>query len=63
MLSRIQPPKVVRVDATTADIEWEEIDTSEASAPGGPFPQIDRSEFIYHIVLFEGSGKFIANYP
>lgn len=32
-------------------------DTSEAGASGGPFPQIDASEFQYELNLFECSGQ------
>uniref|UniRef100_A0A0R3S1Y8 Fibronectin type III domain protein n=1 Tax=Elaeophora elaphi TaxID=1147741 RepID=A0A0R3S1Y8_9BILA len=57
MLSRMQSPQILRVAAKEADIAWQELDTSEASAPGGPFPQIDASEFTYDIVLFESVGR------
>lgn len=30
------------------------MDTSEAAASGGPFPQIDASEFTYEIFVYEG---------
>ena len=36
------------------EVTWQEIDTSEAAASGGPFPQIDASEFIYEIYVYEG---------
>ncbi|CAI4225543.1 unnamed protein product [Auanema sp. JU1783] len=62
MLSRILAPQIVRVTPTEADIAWQEIDTSEASAPGGPFPQIDASEYSYQIVLFENQGRFVNSY-
>lgn len=48
--------------AKEADIAWQELDTSEASAPGGPFPQIDASEFTYDIVLFESVGRIVSSY-
>ena len=48
--------------AKEADIDWQELDTSEASAPGGPFPQIDASEFTYEIVLFESVGRVVSSY-
>uniref|UniRef100_F1KRI8 Fibronectin type III domain-containing protein 3B n=1 Tax=Ascaris suum TaxID=6253 RepID=F1KRI8_ASCSU len=64
MLSRMQPPQILRVAAKEADISWQELDTSEASAPGGPFPQIDASEFTYEIVLFESvhNGRIVSSY-
>lgn len=64
MLSRMQPPRIIRVAAKEADISWQELDTSEASAPGGPFPQIDASEFTYEIVLFESvqNGRIASSY-
>lgn len=34
----------------------------KAAAPGGPFPQIDASEFTYQIVLFENHGRFVSTY-
>lgn len=43
----------------------QELDTSEASAPGGPFPQFDASEFSYQIVLYENDRNqpnFISSY-
>ncbi|CAG9535682.1 unnamed protein product [Cercopithifilaria johnstoni] len=62
MLSRMQSPQILRVAAKEADIAWQELDTSEASAPGGPFPQIDASEFTYDIVLFESVGRIVSSY-
>ncbi|XGW35613.1 hypothetical protein V3C99_019094 [Haemonchus contortus] len=62
MLGRILAPQVVRVGPTEADIAWQQLDTSEAAAPGGPFPQIDASEFTYQIVLFENHGRFVSTY-
>uniref|UniRef100_A0A914RMS1 Uncharacterized protein n=1 Tax=Parascaris equorum TaxID=6256 RepID=A0A914RMS1_PAREQ len=55
---------ILRVAAKEADISWQELDTSEASAPGGPFPQIDASEFTYEIVLFESvhNGRIVSSY-
>lgn len=32
------------------------LDTSEAGASGGPFPQIDASEFQYELFVFECNG-------
>lgn len=54
--------QILRVAAKEADIAWQELDTSEASAPGGPFPQIDASEFTYDIVLFESVGRIVSSY-
>lgn len=54
--------QILRVAAKEADIDWQELDTSEASAPGGPFPQIDASEFTYEIVLFESVGRVVSSY-
>ncbi|RCN29293.1 fibronectin type III domain protein [Ancylostoma caninum] len=62
MLGRILAPQVVRIGPTEADIAWQQLDTSEAAAPGGPFPQIDASEFTYQIVLFENHGRFVSTY-
>ncbi|VDM61315.1 unnamed protein product [Angiostrongylus costaricensis] len=62
MLGRIFAPQVVRVGPTDADIAWQQLDTSEAAASGGPFPQIDASEFTYQIVLFENHGRFVSTY-
>ncbi|KAE9418353.1 hypothetical protein Angca_009088 [Angiostrongylus cantonensis] len=62
MLGRILAPQVVRVGPTDADIAWQQLDTSEAAASGGPFPQIDASEFTYQIVLFENHGRFVSTY-
>uniref|UniRef100_A0A1I7XWB0 Fibronectin type-III domain-containing protein n=1 Tax=Heterorhabditis bacteriophora TaxID=37862 RepID=A0A1I7XWB0_HETBA len=62
MLNRILSPQIIRVTPTEADIAWQELDTSEAAAPGGPFPQIDASEFTYQIVLFENHGRFVSSY-
>lgn len=33
---------------------WQEVDTSEATASGGPYPEIDHSEFSYEIFVYEG---------
>ncbi|CAD6185291.1 unnamed protein product [Caenorhabditis auriculariae] len=60
MLNRIVVPQIPLISATEAEVQWQHIDTSEAAAPGGPFPQIDSSEFIYHVVLFESTGRFVA---
>lgn len=64
MLNRIQSPQVLDTGSREAEISWQELDTSEASAPGGPFPQIDASEFTYEIVLFESKpdGRIFSNY-
>ncbi len=64
MLSRIQSPVVLIVGAREAEIGWQPLDTSEASAPAGPFPQIDPSEFSYEIVLFQDrpDGHQLSNY-
>ncbi|VDN21651.1 unnamed protein product [Gongylonema pulchrum] len=58
----MQPPQILRVAAKEVDISWQALDTSEASAPGGPFPQIDASEFTYDIVLFESVGRIVSSY-
>ncbi|KAI6243781.1 hypothetical protein M3Y99_00042100 [Aphelenchoides fujianensis] len=52
-LNRIQQPVITRVACQEADVHWQELDTSEASAPSGPFPQIDPSEFLYEIFLYD----------
>uniref|UniRef100_A0A183BIV2 Fibronectin type-III domain-containing protein n=1 Tax=Globodera pallida TaxID=36090 RepID=A0A183BIV2_GLOPA len=49
----IQPPILSRVSAWDAEVLWREIDISEVAASGGPFPQIDPSEFNYHLTLFD----------
>ncbi|KAI3413785.1 hypothetical protein GPALN_011266 [Globodera pallida] len=49
----IQPPILSRVSAWDAEVLWREIDTSEAAASGGPFPQIDPSEFNYQLTLYD----------
>lgn len=54
-LNGIQSPQVISVTARECDITWQELDTSEAAASGGPFPQIDASEFKYEIFLYEGA--------
>lgn len=33
---------------------WQEVDTSEATSSGGPYPEIDHSEFSYEIFVYEG---------
>ncbi|KAI1716858.1 fibronectin type III domain-containing protein [Ditylenchus destructor] len=53
-LNSLQPPTVTRIGARDADIMWLELDTSEAAASGGPFPQLDASEFFYDIFVHEG---------
>lgn len=53
-LNNVQPPTVTRIGARDADISWQELDTSEAAASGGPFPQVDASEFTYEIFVYEG---------
>lgn len=61
-LNRIHTPTITRVGAQDADVHWQELDTSEAGAPAGPFPQLDPSEFAYEIFLFENSpsGKLLT---
>ena len=59
MLGRVQPIQVTDVGAREALIAWQPLDTSEASASGGPFPQIDVSEFTYEIILSEHQIKNI----
>jgi hypothetical protein len=54
-LNGIQAPSIIRVSSREAEISWTELDTSEAAASGGPFPQIDASEFTYEIFVHEGS--------
>ncbi|KAI6173917.1 hypothetical protein M3Y98_01133800 [Aphelenchoides besseyi] len=54
-LNRIHQPVITRVACHEADVHWQELDTSEASSDAGPFPQIDPSEFIYEIFLYETS--------
>uniref|UniRef100_A0A914D1Y9 Fibronectin type-III domain-containing protein n=1 Tax=Acrobeloides nanus TaxID=290746 RepID=A0A914D1Y9_9BILA len=54
-LNGIQAPTIIRVSCREAEISWQELDTSEAAASGGPFPQIDASEFTYEIFVHEGS--------
>lgn len=39
------------------DLSWQTIDTSEAAASGGPFPQIDGSEFVYEIFVADGNNQ------
>ncbi|KHJ43592.1 fibronectin type III domain protein [Trichuris suis] len=53
MLSRIQPPEVCEVGIREALAKWQPLDCSEAAANGGPFPQIDASEFTYELMLWE----------
>ncbi|CAJ0583427.1 unnamed protein product, partial [Mesorhabditis spiculigera] len=65
MLNCIQSPSLVRVTDLEADLQWQELDTSEAAAPGGPFPQIDASEFSYSVILYENlanNPRFISTY-
>ena len=62
MLNRIMTPTIVHISSHEATVQWQEIDTSEAAAPGGPFPQIDASEFTYHIVLYENQGRQIDSF-
>lgn len=45
--------QVIECCAREAVISWQPLDTSEASAYGGPFPQIDASDFTYEIKLSE----------
>jgi len=52
-LNSIQPPNIVNVFAREVEVSWQAIDTSEAAASGGPFPQIDASEFVYEVFVFE----------
>ncbi|CAJ0933643.1 unnamed protein product, partial [Mesorhabditis belari] len=65
MLNCIQAPSLVRVTDVEADLQWQELDTSEAAAPGGPFPQIDASEFSYSVILYENQAnnpRYITTY-
>lgn len=64
MLSRIPPPQVCDIGPRDALVQWQPFDCSEASASGGPFPQIDASEFTYEILLYERrpEGKPTSNY-
>ena len=52
-MNSIQPPNIVNVFAREVEVSWQAIDTSEAAASGGPFPQIDASEFVYEVFVFE----------
>lgn len=54
-MNRICQPTVTRIGVQDADVHWQELDTSEAAASGGPFPQVDQSEFLYEIFLYENS--------
>ncbi|KAI3413800.1 hypothetical protein GPALN_011281 [Globodera pallida] len=54
-LSSLQPPILSRVGDCDAEVLWQEIDTSEAAASGGPFPQIDPSEFNYQLTLYDAA--------
>ncbi|VDL72498.1 unnamed protein product [Nippostrongylus brasiliensis] len=67
------PSASSRNDEPETDIDGEEWDKVRemlgrilapqvAAAPGGPFPQIDASEFTYQIVLFENHGRFVSTY-
>jgi len=51
MLSSILPPRICDVASRQAVVTWTPFDCSEASASGGPFPQIDASEFTYQVLL------------
>ncbi|KRZ12336.1 Fibronectin type III domain-containing protein 3B, partial [Trichinella zimbabwensis] len=53
MLSKIQPPEVCEVGVREALVRWQCLDCSEAAASGGPFPQIDASEFTFEVLLWE----------
>lgn len=53
MLSKIQPPQVCDIGPRDALVQWQPLDCSEASASGGPFPQIDASEFTYEVMVYE----------
>ncbi|XP_003374908.1 putative fibronectin type III domain protein [Trichinella spiralis] len=53
MLSKIQPPEVCEVGVREALVRWQCPDCSEAGASGGPFPQIDASEFTFEVLLWE----------
>jgi hypothetical protein len=53
-LASIAAPQIQRVYPKEVEVTWQEIDTSEAAASGGPFPQIDASEFIYEVFVYEG---------
>lgn len=52
-LSRIRPPTVHEIGPREALVRWEALDCTEASAPGGPFPYIDSSEFTYEVLVTE----------
>uniref|UniRef100_A0AC34F9A1 Fibronectin type-III domain-containing protein n=1 Tax=Panagrolaimus sp. ES5 TaxID=591445 RepID=A0AC34F9A1_9BILA len=53
-LASIAAPQIQRIYPKEVEVSWQEIDTSEAAASGGPFPQIDASEFIYEVFVYEG---------
>ena len=53
MLCRVQAVHTENVMARTANVIWQALDTSEASASGGPFPHIDASDFTYEINVQE----------
>jgi hypothetical protein len=53
MLCRVAPVQATNMTARSVTIVWQSLDTSEASASGGPFPQIDASEFTYEIIVTE----------
>ena len=52
-LSSLQPPMVTRVADRDADVVWQELDTSEAAASVPGFPEINQSEFVYQLILYE----------
>uniref|UniRef100_A0A7E4ZXR2 Fibronectin type-III domain-containing protein n=1 Tax=Panagrellus redivivus TaxID=6233 RepID=A0A7E4ZXR2_PANRE len=56
-LDLIQPPTIVKIQAKEVELSWQELDTSEAAASGGPFPQIDASEFTYEIFVYDGTSR------
>lgn len=64
MLSKIQPPQVCDIGPREALVQWQPLDCSEASASGGPFPQIDASEFTYEAIVYERKpdGEIRNNY-
>jgi hypothetical protein len=60
-LNRIHQPTITRVGVQDADVHWLELDTSEAAAIGGPFPQIDSSEFKFQSSVTKMYGKCNVN--
>lgn len=62
MLSGILPPRVCEVGPRAALVTWTPFDCSEASASGGPFPQIDASEFTYQVLLYEKRPDAVPKY-